>query len=61
MAKKWFNFETKNKTVRDGLKQFLKENNIYYEVSACYDGVHFEIKCSDEQADTINRFLDSIY
>ena len=58
---KWFSFETKNETVKNALRQFLKDNNIYYELSSCFDGVHFEIKCNDAQAETINSFLDSIY
>ena len=39
------------------LKQFLHKNKIKYEISACYNLIHFEIYASQNQANMINSFL----
>lgn len=59
--KTWKNFETMNPTIKHELILWLKKNNIYYEVSGCFDGWHFEILCDDMECEDINRFLDSLY
>lgn len=41
--KKYYNFDTRFISLRDALRVFLKENNIYYELSGNYSYYHFEI------------------
>ena len=43
------------------LKQFLHDNKIKFETSACYNSVHFEILATQNQKDMINSFLDTLY
>ena len=58
---KWYNYETYNIMVKDELRKYLRDNNIYYELSACFDGWHFEIKVENESdLERINWFLDRI-
>lgn len=59
--KTWRNFETMNPTIKHELILWLKKNDIYYEVSECFDGWHFEILCNDRECKNVNRFLDSVY
>lgn len=56
----WYGFTTFSATVRDRLREFLRGNMVYYELSGCYDGFHFEIKCSEDELREINDFLDLI-
>lgn len=58
--KTWRNFETMNPTIKYELILWLKKNDIYYEVSECFDGWHFEILCDNMECEDINRFLDSL-
>ena len=57
--KKYYNFETRFISLRDALKAFLKENNIYYELSEAYSYYHFEILADKIELEKINMFLDS--
>lgn len=59
--KKWRNFETMNPTIKHELILWLKKNDVYYEVSECFDGWHFEILCDDMKCEDVNRFLDELY
>lgn len=59
--KTWRNFETMNPTIKHELILWLKKNDIYYEVSECFDGWHFEILCDNMECEDINRFLDALY
>ena len=59
--KTWRSFETMNPTIKRELILWLKKNDIYYEVSECFDGWHFEILCDSMECEDINRFLDSLY
>jgi len=57
---KYYNFETMFKSLCDILSEYLKHNNIYYELSgapACY---HFEILTDPNGAEKINCFIDSV-
>ena len=58
--KKWYNFETMFKSLRDCSCRYLKEHHIRYELSGCYEGYHFEIFASEAEAGAIDDFLDSI-
>ena len=55
---KWYSFETNDSSERDALRVFLKTNNIYYELSGCGAGWHFEIKVTPEEAAAINNFIE---
>ena len=59
--KKWRNFETMNPTIKHELILWLKKNDVYYEVSECFDGWHSEILCDDMKCEDVNRFLDELY
>ena len=59
--RKWYNFETLSKELRDGLRNYLKDVGIKYELSSCYDGWHFEIYATKLEFDIINRWLDNYY
>lgn len=57
---KWYNYETTIQHERDALRGYLKSNGIYYELSSCFDGWHFEVKATEEQLNAINAFLRCI-
>ena len=56
---KFYNFETRFISLRDTLRKYLKENNIYYELSGGPAFYHFEIKTDPAGAAAINNFLDT--
>lgn len=58
--RKYYNFETRFISLRDALRQFLHENNIYYELSGGSSFYHFEILTDPAGAETINTFIDSV-
>ena len=58
--KKFYGYDTDNPIVKDELRKYFKDNNIYYELSGCFDGWHFEIKLSEEEAEKVTWFLESI-
>lgn len=58
--KQYYNFETLFTSLRDELRAYLKRHNIYYELSACGPGYHFEILATEPQANAINNFIDSV-
>ena len=57
---RYYGFTVYIETIKDELRKYLKENNIYYELSGCFDGWHFEIKMSYEQMKNVNKFLREI-
>lgn len=59
MEKRWYNFETMFMSLRDAMSEYLKENNIKYELSKAFQYYHFEIYCDANQANAINDFIDS--
>lgn len=59
--KKWYNYETCNPIMRDELRSYFKKNHINYELSDCFDGWHFEIELTKDEAEKVTWFLDSIY
>lgn len=56
---KFYNFETRFISLRDVLREYLKTNNIYYELSGGPAFYHFEIKTDAAGAAQINAFLDT--
>ena len=54
--KRFYNAEL-NKENAEKLKAYLKENGIYFEPSACYNLVHFEIKVDEAELEKVNKFL----
>lgn len=57
--KKFYNVEL-DKNNAEKLKVFLKENEIYFEPSSCYNLVHFEIKMDKAEAEKVNGFLENL-
>lgn len=55
----YYNFETMFISLRDQLRQYLKENNIYYELSGAGSYYHFEILTDAAGAAAVNNFIDS--
>ena len=60
MNKKYYNFDTRFISLRDALRQYLKDNNIYYELSGAYSYYHFEVLANEKELISVNNFLDSI-
>jgi hypothetical protein len=58
--RKYYNFETRFISLRDNLREYLKSNNIYYELSGAYSYYHFEILANVEELEKVNSFLDTI-
>lgn len=56
--RKFYNVEL-NKDKAEKLKVYLKENGIYFEPSACYDLIHFEIKVDEAELKMVNEFLET--
>jgi len=56
--RKYYNFETMFRSLKDELVTFLKKSGIYYELSGCGDGWHFEILCNTEEVEKVNAWLD---
>lgn len=59
--KKWYNFETVNRGVKDAIIEYLKVEGIYYELSGVGIGWHFEIKTDENGLTKINNWLDNYY
>ena len=57
--KNFYNVEL-NKEDAEKLKAYLKDNGIYFEPSACYNLIHFEIKVNEEELKQVNKFLAEI-
>lgn len=57
--KKYYNFDTRFISLRDALRSYLQENNIYYELSGNYSYYHFEVLASPDELQKINAFLDT--
>ena len=55
--KKWYHYKTDNPIIKDELRTYFKRNNIYYELSECFDGWHFEIELEEENFETVDWFL----
>lgn len=49
-----------NKEDAEKLKAYLKANGIYFEPSACYNLIHFEVKVDDAELKMVNDFLENL-
>ena len=58
--RKYYNFDTAFSSLRDQLREYLKSNNIYYELSGARAAYHFEILLNPVELAAANAFLDSI-
>ena len=56
---KYYSFETIAKSLKNKLKGFLLDNNIYFEISGVAAGWHFEILTDANGVEMINDFLDN--
>ena len=56
---KYYSFETITRSLKDSLKRFLLNNNIYFEISSAAAMWHFEIFTDANGVDMINEFLDN--
>ena len=56
---KYYNFETMFISLAKKIGDFLKDNNIYFEISKAGQYYHFEIFTDPASADMINNFLDN--
>ena len=57
--KKYYNFGTMFLTLRNALREYLKSNNIYYELSQNGSYYHFEILVNGAELEKVNAFLDT--
>lgn len=57
--RKFYNVEL-NKADAEKLKAYLKDNGIYFEPSACYNLVHFEIKMNEAELKMVNDYLEKL-
>ena len=57
---KYYSFNTMFRSLKDKLTQFLKDNNIYFEVSGRAAGWHLEILTDANGAEMINNYINSI-
>lgn len=57
---KWYNFETRFRSLRDDMREFLRESGIYYELSGGPGFWHFEIKTDTAGAARIETWLDAV-
>jgi hypothetical protein len=56
---KYYSFETMFKSLKDSLKRFLLDSNIYFEISGAATNWHFEIFTDANGVEMINEFLDN--
>ena len=56
---KYYSFETITRTLKESLKHFLLDNNIYFEISSAAAMWHFEIFTDSDGVEMINEFLDN--
>lgn len=54
---KWMNVELPKGNSTYNFKIFLEHGKYVYETSECYNLTHFEVYCTDEQAEIINEYL----
>lgn len=56
---KRFSFWTRFASLRNAVRDYLKANNIQYELSGAIADYFFSIYCTDADAEKISAFIDS--
>lgn len=56
----WWNADVSDDDLASKLVEYLKENNIYYELSDDYSKWHFECLCDDSEELMLDRFWEEI-
>ena len=56
--KKWLNFETMFLDLAEALKEYLQDKIIKFEISSCFNCIHFEILCDNTDRNNINQFIN---
>lgn len=59
--RQFHSFDTDNAHLKDSLREFLHDQNVYYELSDCFDGWHFEVRVDHAECDMVNSWLDKYY
>lgn len=49
-----------NKADAERFKFYLRANGIYFEPSACYNLIHFEVKLNDAELRMVNEYLENL-
>lgn len=57
--REFYNVEL-TKDEAEKFKAYLKANGIYFEPSACYNLIHFEVKMNKEELKMVNEFLENL-
>lgn len=57
--REFYNVEL-NKDEAEKFKAYLKANGIYFEPSACYNLIHFEVKMNKVELKMVNEFLENL-
>lgn len=57
--REFYNVEL-NKDEAEKFKAYLKANGIYFEPSACYNLIHFEVKMNKAELKMVNEFLENL-
>lgn len=57
--REFYNVEL-NKDEAEKFKVYLKANGIYFEPSACYNLIHFEVMMNKAELKMVNEFLENL-
>ena len=58
--RKYYNFETMYQKVAEKLQRHLNNCGYKYEISGCFDSIHFEILLSADEARKLNSYISAI-
>lgn len=65
LMSRWYNIYIPIKNVKEALRLYLHEIGVYFEISGCGDGWHFEVRANMEEValinNYINNYLDDLY
>lgn len=57
--RKFYSVELDNAKA-ERFKVYLRANGIYFEPSACYNLIHFEVKLNEEELKMVNAYLENL-
>lgn len=49
-----------DKAKAERFKVYLRANGIYFEPSACYNLIHFEVKLNEAELKMVNEYLENL-